>query len=466
MNFISTRISKKIKNFKQVTLKGLAEDGGLYIPKTWNGVRTDLVNKELSFKDTAFEVINSFIGSTIEREHLKELIEKSYNSFRHKEITPLRKLDKKNYLLELYHGPTLAFKDIALQFLGKTFESFLEESKNKLTIIGATSGDTGSAAIDAVKDNKHLNIFILHPHNRVSEFQRRQMTTINSNNVYNLAVKGTFDDCQNIIKKLFNDNKLNKVLNLGSINSINWTRIMAQITYYIYAYNKIRKTAGKCNISFSVPTGNFGDAYAGYLAKEKFNIPINKIIIATNKNNILDRFFKTGTYKKEKVFETISPSMDIQIASNFERLLFDINKGNGSIVNTLMEKFKKSSFVKVAKEPFNLTKDKFISFSINEANTRKRIISTYKKFDIIIDPHTAVGLDAANLYLNKNIEDVVVTLATAHPAKFSNSVKAILGVDPELPKGYEDLLQLKEKYEIIDNSYDLISNYILNNAIN
>ncbi len=465
MNFISTRTNKELQSFKQVTLKGLSSDGGLYIPEAWNNCRKDLACKELSFKETAYEVISSFTDNIINKKNLNYLIEKSYNTFRHEEITPILKLDNNNYLLELYHGPTLAFKDVALQFLGNTFELFLNKTKKKLTIIGATSGDTGSAAINAVKNNKNLDIFILHPYKRVSDFQRKQMTTVNSNNVHNLALKGTFDDCQYLIKRLFGDEKLNNSLNLGSINSINWTRIMAQITYYIFAYNKVRKVSNDCNINFSVPTGNFGDAYAGYIAKEKFNIPIKKIIIATNKNNILDRFLKTGVYQKEKVFKTISPSMDIQIASNFERLLFDINNCDGYKVNNLMEKFKNSRSIEVSKRSFNLAKKNFISYSINEEKTKSRIKTTYKKHNLIVDPHTAVGLDAASSYLNDNRKDVVITLATAHPSKFSESVRSILGFEPNLPKDYEDISKLEENYKVIDNSYDLVRNYLLNNAV-
>ena len=464
MNYISTRTDKKLLNFKQVTLTGLAPDGGLYVPENWDSINTNLFNSNLSFKKTAYEVIRSFVGKSIDKVQLEFLIKKSYDSFREEEVTTVKKIDNRNYLLELYHGPTLAFKDIALQFLGNTFETFLNNNKKKLTIIGATSGDTGSAAIDAVKNNKLVDIFILHPYERVSDFQRRQMTTVNSKNVFNIALKGTFDDCQNIIKELFRDNDLNKNLNLGSINSINWTRIMAQITYYIYVYNKVRNENRIADISFSVPTGNFGDAYAGYIAKEKFGVPIKKIIIATNKNNILDRFFRTGIYKKDKVFSTISPSMDIQIASNFERLLFDINHKNGNKINELMKNFKNSGLIKVDKNCFKTAKNSFTSYSVSEIRTKERIKETFEKFNLVIDPHTAVGLEASQKYLLANNEDIVITLATAHPAKFSGAVRNSLGFNPDLPLGYADIFSLKEKYQVLDNSYKLIKNYVLNNA--
>ena len=461
MKYISTRTERDLLNFKEVTLKGLASDGGLYVPNTWKETNLNLIGKDYSFEKTAYETINSFIGKDIDKNVLKNLIKKSYSTFRDKEITTLKSLDNNNYLLELFNGPTLAFKDIALQFLGNTFEMFLKNKKRKLTIIGATSGDTGSAAIDAVKNNKFVNIFILHPYKRVSDFQRKQMTTVHSSNVFNIGLRGTFDDCQNIIKKLFRDNELNKTLNLGSINSINWTRIMAQITYYIYAYNKVLKLTGNHNISFSVPTGNFGDAYAGYIAKNKFNIPINKLIVATNKNNILDRFFRTGTYKIDKVHSTISPSMDIQIASNFERLLYDINNYDGKKVSELMDGLNKKGKIKVNKECFTIAKKSFTSFSINEKKTKQRIKDTYDNFNLVIDPHTAVGLEASSQYLKKQQEGIVVTLATAHPSKFSGSVRKILGFDPQLPSDYKNIFDLEEKFQVIDHSYSSVKNYIL-----
>ncbi len=466
MKYTSTREDKELLNFKQVTLKGLASDGGLYVPKNWKQPNLKFSNTDITFEKTAYEIIKYFVGKSLDNQLLKKLISRSYKSFRNKEITTLKQLDKNNYILELYHGPTLAFKDIALQFLGNAFEVFLKKDKKKLTIIGATSGDTGSAAIDAVKNNKFSDIFILHPYKRVSDFQRKQMTTINSNNVFNIALKGTFDDCQDIIKKLFVDKELNQSVNLGSINSINWTRIMAQITYYIYAYNKVKKETGSSNISFSIPTGNFGDAYAGYIAKEKFNIPIKKLIVATNKNNILDRFFRTGIYKKDKVFSTISPSMDIQIASNFERLLYDLTNESGEKVSKFMNSFKEKGVIKVEKKHFEKTKESFISFSVNEADTMKRIRKTFNKFNMVIDPHTAVGLEAAGRYLDEYPNDIVVTLATAHPSKFSKSVNSILGFDPNLPFGYKSILNLKENYQVLDKSYNLVKKFILKSATN
>ena len=265
---------------------------------------------------------------------------------------------------------------------------------------------------------------------------------------------------------MFVDGSLKKKINLGSINSINWTRIMAQISYYIYAFNKVRDITGKNNVSFSVPTGNFGDAYAGFLAKEKLKIPINKIIVATNSNNILDRFFRTGTYKRGNVYKTISPSMDIQIASNFERLLYDTNNLDGELVEDLMDNFRDRNLIKVSKECLDYAKKSFTSFSINERNTIQSIKKIYEDFNIIVDPHTAIGLNAANKFLSKNKDEIVISLATAHPAKFSESVYSILGINPEIPDNYQDIFKLNEKYEIIDNSYEVIRSYIIKKSLN
>ncbi len=462
MKFISTRNNKDNVDFKDVTLKGLALDGGLYIPEKWRKINPDIFN-ELNFKETVFQTVKIFSGNSICEDLLKNLIDKSYSNFSSDEITPIRKLDNNKFLLELFHGPTLAFKDIALQLLGNLFDHFLENKSQKLIIIGATSGDTGSAAIEAIKESKYAKIFILHPHNRVSEFQRKQMTTVNTNNVYNLAIRGNFDDCQNIIKRLFRDNSLNN-LKLGSINSINWTRIMTQISYYIYAFYKIKRMTNKKNISFSVPTGNFGDVYAGYLAKKRFNIPITKLIVATNKNNILDRVFKTGIYKREKVYQTISPSMDIQVASNFERLLYDLYQLDSSKVNMLMEKFKNEGKISIDKSAIMSAREDFISFSVNEKDTAETIRSAYKNYNIVIDPHSAIGLASAKSFLVDKKDHAVVTLATAHPLKFSEAVRDALNFEPSFPLKQKKIFNLKEKYEVLDNSYEEVRDYIKNKS--
>ena len=464
MKFVSTRDNKKSISFKKVSLEGLAQDGGLYIPHNWKMLDLSYDKKNVSFQKIAFQVIKNFVGNEINFPHLESLITDSYKNFSNKEITPLKKVENNHWILELFHGPTLAFKDIALQFLGNLFNYFLDEKEKKLNIIGATSGDTGSAAIEAVKNNKNVNIFILHPHNRVSEFQRRQMTTVNSKNVYNIAVKGTFDDCQYIVKKLFKD-KASKEKRFASINSINWSRIMAQISYYIYAYEKLSLINDKKKISFSVPTGNFGDAYAGYLAKSKFNIPIHKLIIATNENDILNRFFRKGEYKKNFVRSTYSPSMDIQVASNFERLLYDILKQDSTELTTLMKEFEEKNKLYLNDKYDKKILNTFLSYKVSNKQTIKVIKSVYDKYKIILDPHTAVGFFASLEYLKENKNDISVTLATAHPAKFSDSVTHAININPKLPLRYKNIYKLNEKFKVIDNNYSKIKKYIFNNSV-
>ena len=464
MKFVSTRDNKKSISFKKVSLEGLAQDGGLYIPHNWKMLDLSYDKKNISFQNIAFQVIKNFVGNEINFPHLESLIKDSYKNFSNKDITPLKKVENNHWILELFHGPTLAFKDIALQFLGNLFNYFLDEKEKKLNIIGATSGDTGSAAIEAVKNNKNVNIFILHPHNRVSEFQRRQMTTVNSKNVYNIAVRGTFDDCQYIVKKLFKD-KASKEKRFASINSINWSRIMAQISYYIYAYEKLSLINDKKKISFSVPTGNFGDAYAGYLAKSKFNIPIHKLIIATNENDILNRFFRKGEYKKNLVRSTYSPSMDIQVASNFERLLYDILKQDSTKLTTLMKEFEEKDKLYLNNKYDKKILNTFLSYKVSNKQTIKVIKSVYDKYKIILDPHTAVGFFASLEYLKENKNDISVTLATAHPAKFSDSVTHAININPRLPLRYKNIYKLNEKFKVIDNDYSKIKKYIFNNSV-
>ena len=461
MFYKSTRGSSEELSFKEVTLTGLASDGGLYVPRDWNNLKYLKKKRNRTFQDVIYFVISQFIGNSIDKNILKKIIKNSYDNFSSKEITPLQNIKSNHSILELFHGPTLAFKDIALQLLGNLFNYYLEEDSKHLTIIGATSGDTGSAAIEAVKGVKNINIFILHPYNRVSEFQRRQMTTVKNNNVFNIAVKGNFDDCQAIVKNLFQDKLLNKKIKLGSINSINWTRIMAQISYYIYAFSKIQDYKFNKNVVFSVPTGNFGDAYAGYLALAKFKVPIKKIIVATNKNDILDRFFKSGRYSKRKVVETISPSMDIQVASNFERLLYDLNSSNGRVIYEAMKHFKENDYIQIDNEQLIKASNIFCSYSVTEKETIDTMKTIYNNNSIILDPHTAVGVKASENYMKKDKDSHIITLATAHPSKFSGSVRKAIGIKPNLPKNFSNILKLVEKYEVLDNNYETIRDFIL-----
>ncbi len=463
MKYISTRNNKKAIDFERVSLKGLAKDGGLYLPKDWSAENFKFSKKEIDFQNIAYDIIKNFVGNILSKTELQEIIKKSYNNFSSKKVTPLKKLEDNHWLLELYHGPTLAFKDIALQLLGNLFNFFLEKNSNQINIIGATSGDTGSAAIEAVKNNKNINIFILHPLNRVSDFQRRQMTTVKSSNVFNIGLEGTFDDCQYIVKKLFND-KDTKEKKFASINSINWTRIMAQITYYVYAVKQLSLFQKK-KISFSVPTGNFGDAYAGYLAKSKLNTSIEKIIVATNENDILDRFFKSGKYYKENVKSTNSPSMDIQVASNFERLLYDILNEDSDKVLEIMKSFELNNKLLIKKNTYKKILENFKSFSIDQTRTLKVIRDVYKKYNLILDPHTAVGYAASLDYLEYNNDHTVVSLATAHPAKFSKAVSQAIGKSPLLPTKYKNIFELEEKYEVLENNYKVVKDFIIKNTL-
>ena len=386
MNYISTRNNSKIVSFEHVFLKGLSEDGGLFIPeklkKFDHKELEDLSN--LNYKNLAFNIIKLFTGDFISELELKNLVNKSYENFRDSNVVKINKINK-NYLLELFHGPTLAFKDIAMQLIGNFYEYYLEKNNKKINIIVATSGDTGAAAIDAIRGKKNINIFVLHPNNKISSVQRKLMTTIEDDNVFNLAINGNFDDCQNLVKSMFSDTDFANTINMSGVNSINWARIVAQTVYYFYSYFQI----GKQNLSFSVPTGNFGDVYAGYISKQ-MGLPISKFIVATNQNDILHRAISKGDYKLNKVEETISPSMDIQVASNFERLLYDLYDKNSENVISIMKSIKDNSF-KIEQDKLKDLRNDFDSESLNETEVINTIKKFYEEFNIVIDPHTAIG---------------------------------------------------------------------------
>ena len=456
MKYISTRNSKKTFSFKDVFLNALAPDGGLFVPQNIPFFSIKELNelKKLSYNDLAAKIIIKFCSEEFEENELKEIVEKSYKSFRSKETVILKKYED-IYLLELFHGPTLAFKDIALQVIGNMYEKFLLNQKNKINIVVATSGDTGSAAINAIKGRNKLNIFVLHPQNKISEVQRKLMTTVKENNVFNIAVKGNFDDCQNLVKSMFVDNEFKNKINMSGVNSINWARIISQIVYYFYAFFKIEEKEKKIN--FSVPTGNFGDVYAGYISK-RMGLSINKLIVATNRNDILKRAINTGEYKIEDVVETISPSMDIQVASNFERLIFDINSNDDSNVKEKMKNLKEQKFFKIDENQLKSIKKNFISESLNEKETLNCIKNFFNKFKIIIDPHTAVGYGVLNKI---SCEGINVVLATAHPCKFPETINKAIGLKPNLPNELDYIISAKENYDIIPNNLDKVKNYIL-----
>mgnify|MGYP001181649123 CR=1 FL=1 len=453
MKYISTRDNNLEFSFEEVFLKGLADDGGLFIPVNIQPFSKEELDrfKKLDYTDLATEIIHPFLGSFITKESLKSLINKSYSTFREKEVVKLRKVGDLE-ILELFHGPTLAFKDVAMQFIGNLYEHYLEKNNSEINIVVATSGDTGAAAIDAIKNKKNLNIFVLHPNNKISSVQRQIMTTGPAKNVFNIAIEGNFDDCQNIVKSMFADLQFSKSINMSGVNSINWARIIAQAVYYFYSYFKINSSD---KISFSVPTGNFGDVYAGYLAK-KMGLPIDKLIVATNTNDILHRAISKGDYIAKKVSETISPSMDIQIASNFERLIYDISDKNSEITKEIMNKIKVNKYKINEKDLIKINKD-FVSECINEEETLSTIKQIYNEYNLVIDPHTAIGVGALR---KLNIKSRSIVLATAHPCKFPLAIEKAINKTEPLPDELNYILNEKEHYEILDNNVDKIKNYV------
>ena len=462
MKYLSTRgkkLGEKEKSFKEVTLQGLADDGGLFIPKSFPIFNDKEINflKDLSYVELAAEILSKFTGKDLDKSELFNLAENAYKNFGVEDKVKLKEIDKKKYLLELFHGPTLAFKDFALQLLGGIFDKFLADSDKKINILGATSGDTGSAAIEAFKNKTNLNLFVLHPEGKISEFQRKQMTTVKSNNIFNIAIKGNFDDCQRLVKSLFVDKKFNKTYNLASINSINWARVLAQVVYYAFSTLKIINSTNDNNIDFIVPSGNFGDAYAGFMAK-KIGFPIDKIYVATNSNDILKIFFETGVYKKSDVISTLSPSMDIQVASNFERLLYEIYKNDGESVLRSMNHFSKKGYLKVTEKNILNLRETFKSFSVSDEEIIETIKDIYKKKDILIDPHTAVGAKAFDFKKIDNNSKVL--LATAHPVKFQDAVNRALGGSYTIPDHFKSLLNSKERFFTIENDILTLKNFI------
>tara|TARA_B100000925_G_scaffold178176_1_gene134458 strand:- start:288 stop:1664 length:1377 start_codon:yes stop_codon:yes gene_type:complete len=453
MKYISTRDNNLEFSFEEVFLKGLADDGGLFIPVNIQPFSKEELDrfKKLDYTDLATEIIHPFLGSFITKESLKSLINKSYSTFREKEVVKLRKVGDLE-ILELFHGPTLAFKDVAMQFIGNLYEHYLEKNNSEINIVVATSGDTGAAAIDAIKNKKNLNIFVLHPNNKISSVQRQIMTTGPAKNVFNIAIEGNFDDCQNIVKSMFADLQFSKSINMSGVNSINWARIIAQAVYYFYSYFKINSSD---KISFSVPTGNFGDVYAGYLAK-KMGLPIDKLIVATNTNDILHRAISKGDYIAKKVSETISPSMDIQIASNFERLIYDISDKNSKITKEIMNKIKVNKYKINEKDLIKINKD-FVSECINEEETLSTIKKIYNEYNLVVDPHTAIGVGALR---KLNIKSRSIVLATAHPCKFPLAIEKAINKTEPLPDELNYILNEKEHYEILDNNVDKIKNYV------
>lgn len=444
MRYISTRGTAPALTFEQAMLTGLASDGGLYVPETIPTMTADEIAAlaGLSYEDIAFRVMKPFIGETFTDAEFKEIIAKSYAGFGHDARAPLVQLGPNHFLLELFHGPTLAFKDFAMQLIGQMFQASLSRSGKRVTIVGATSGDTGSAAIEAFKGLSNVDVFIMYPHGGVSDVQRRQMTTPTESNVHAMAVEGDFDDCQAALKEMFADIDFRDTVKLAAVNSINWGRVLAQVVYYFSS--AVSLGAPHRKVSFTVPTGNFGDIFAGYIA-QKMGLPIENLVIATNQNDILHRTMETGAYTKEGVTPSMSPSMDIQVSSNFERALFDAYGRDGNAVAQLMDELKAGEF-KVSQGAMQSLRDTFTSGRASETETSATIKDMRARTSEVLCPHSAVGVKVAE----ENLSEVpMVTLATAHPAKFPAAVKAACGVHPDLPAHMADLFERDERFTVV-----------------
>jgi threonine synthase len=473
LRYLSTRGQAPVLDFEGVLLDGLAPDGGLYVPETWPRLTPEFLQeclaqeaRGLSYADVAVRVMQPFVGDALDAGDFRKIVNDAYQAFDHPDVAPLRPLGRElggilgpsHYLLELFHGPTLAFKDIALQLLARLFDHVLARRNQRMTVLGATSGDTGAAAISAIRGRAAIDIFILHPKDRVSAVQRRQMTTVADKNVRNIAIEGTFDDCQALVKAAFQDKSMRQKYNLGAINSINWARVMAQIVYYVTAWvavNRGAKSPGP--VIFSVPSGNFGDAYAGFAAA-KMGLPVAKLIVATNVNDILARFFTTGAYRLGQVQPTFSPAMDIQVASNFERLLFDLTGRSSEKLLRLMSELEKSGGFQIEPAALAQAQALFKGERVDEAQTLAAIADCFRSHGVVLDPHTAVAYAAAVRNLDAGAP--VVTLATAHPAKFAPAVSKALGREPEMPQTLEAVLSLEERYVILPNDFDALRHYI------
>ena len=462
MKYVSTRGSASEQSFEDVLLSGLARDGGLFVLSVWPQIEAAQIEElaGLSYPEIVIRIVRpciepDLIGDT----DLAEIVTAAYAGFRDPAIAPLVPLEGDTYLLELFHGPTLAFKDFALQLLGGLFDHVLGSRGERLTIVGATSGDTGSAAIEACRDRENLDIFMLYPEGRVSEVQRRQMTTVQSDNVFNIALRGTFDDCQDLVKAMFADHDLRDDLGLSAVNSINWARVMGQTAYYFAASSR-PETIGQA-LSFVVPTGNFGNVYAGYVAL-KMGLLIEKLVVASNRNDILFRFFDQGDMSITDVEPSLSPSMDIQVSSNFERLLFDLLDRDGKAVADAMQAFRADGVLPDARRLSADARDLFLAHRLDDDETIDVIKAVHEETGMLIDPHTAVAVGAARKTPRDGTKRIV--LATAHPAKFPDAVEKATSIRPELPGHLADLLDRPEHAETLDNDFEAVRDYVRNHA--
>ncbi len=458
MTYHSTRGQAPVLAFDDVLLAGLARDGGLYLPQTWPQFsKTEMAAMAgLPYAELATRVMTPFLDGTLHADDFAALVAETYAGFEHAAVAPLKELGRNDWLLELFHGPTLAFKDYALQLLGRLFDHVLTRKGRRVTIVGATSGDTGSAAIEACRDRAAVDIIILHPHGRVSEVQRRQMTTVASANVHNVALDGTFDDCQDMVKAMFNDQTFRDELQLSAVNSINWARIMAQIVYYFAAGTALG--APHRPVSFAVPTGNFGNVYAAFAAR-RMGLPIPQLVVGSNANDILTRFFESGAMRMDGVRPTLSPSMDIQVSSNFERYLFDMLNEDGARVRAFMEAFRADGRYTVDPAVMRDIGALFSGHRLDDEATRQTIRRLYEETGELLDPHSAIGV-AAGRACRRDAATPMVALATAHPAKFPAAVEAATGVRPALPPRLADLFERPERYDVLPNDLETVKAYV------
>ena len=457
MEYISTRGEAPALGFRDALMAGLARDGGLYVPREW----PTLTKREIralrgkSYQEVAFEILRRFTGDEIPADSLRSMIDEAYATFRHPAVAPLVQTGPNDFILELFHGSTLAFKDVAMQLLARLMDYVLAERGEHATIVGATSGDTGGAAIDAFAGRDRTDIFIFFPKGKVSPVQQRQMTTSSASNVHAVAIEGNFDDCQNLVKEMFNDAAFRDRVKLSGVNSINWARIMAQVVYYFTAAVSLGGPDRK--ISFTVPTGNFGDIFAGYVAK-RMGLPIERLVIATNDNDILARTLKTGRYEMREVKATTSPSMDIQISSNFERLLFESHGREASFVRAAMAGLKQSGAFEIKADVLKAIRKEFRAGRATEKQVAATIRETLSETGYLLDPHTATGVFVAKK--NAKSTSPMVTLATAHPAKFPASVKSACGIDPALPSWLADLMTREERFDILPAELKAVEKFI------
>ncbi|MFV0279997.1 MAG: threonine synthase [Rhodoblastus sp.] len=459
MRYISTRGEAPALNFTQTALAGLASDGGLYLPEAYPQLHASTIAglAGRSYAKAAETIIAPFVGDAIAREDLSGMIADAYKTFRHPAVAPLTQLHDNLFLLELFHGPTLAFKDVAMQLLGRLMNHALKAHGKRATVVGATSGDTGAAAIEAFRGLDQVDVFILYPHGRVSDVQRRQMTTVADANIHVIALEGAFDDAQTILKGLFRDRKFRDDVGLTGVNSINWARVVAQIVYYFTS--AVALGAPFRPVSFAVPTGNFGDILAGYIAK-KMGLPIERLVIATNENDILARTLETGRYELRGVTPTQSPSMDIQISSNFERLLFDACGRDAGAVRNLMARLDQSRGFEIDAGPLAAIRADFDASRVSEAETKAEIARVYRNSGYILDPHSAVGVAAGFRALARHAHTPVIVAGTAHPAKFPDAIAAATGVRPALPDHLAGIMERKERFDVVGNDIGAVESFI------